>query len=349
MPRNNAGDTVLFDSIERLFDSALGPFQWRQSQLRREVTEADVDRINNAARAVLVGGGGLFIADTNRNTESGWQWKISLDNLRRIEVPLALFAVGYNQFRHAEQFSPIFNEHLQETVRKSVFVGLRNSGSIRSVQAHLPAELRDKIVYQPCMTTVLKHFYPAARLDRVQCGNDIAVNLAFDRRQRRFGKNEANILAEIAGALRHAVTKGYRLHAAVHAWDDDPMIEFFRRERIPVLIRRLNLDSAEEIVRFYSSMPLTIGMRGHAQMIPFGCGNAIFSIISHEKMRYFLEDIGHPEWGADVDDPHMRERIIAYLDDYALNRNAIVSSIAESQSELWAITRGNLDRIGEFL
>jgi hypothetical protein len=38
-------------------------------------------------------------------------------------------------------------------------------------------------------------------------------------------------------------------------------------------------------------------MRGHAGMIPFGCGTPIISLVSHPKMAYFLADIERPEWG----------------------------------------------------
>jgi Uncharacterized conserved protein len=344
--RNNAGDTVLFDSVERLFDSELGPFRWRLSQLRLEVKPDHVERINRSARAVLVGGGGLFTADSNPNPESGWQWRISLENLRQLQPPLILFAVGYNQFRNAESFNAVFESHLQETVRKSVFVGLRNSGSIERVREHLPEELHAKVTFQPCMTTVLNRYYPAARPQGRPDPRDIAVNLAFDRREKRFGTREEEVLSGIARALRHAISRGYRLHAAVHAWDDDPMVEFFRRERIPVVIRRLNLDAPEEVVRFYAGMPLTIGMRGHSQMIPFGCGNAIFSIISHEKMRYFLEDIGEPGWGADVQDPEMLDKIVGFIDRFEGAQDEIAESIAATQRELWEVTQANLRAIG---
>src|SRR5699024_7840787 len=55
--------------------------------LRREVDEAAVKRINATADAVVIGGGGLFLQDTNPNRLSGWQWKISPEALAALEVP----------------------------------------------------------------------------------------------------------------------------------------------------------------------------------------------------------------------------------------------------------------------
>ena len=349
MPRNNAGDTVLFDAVERLFDQEIQPFDWRLTQLREMVTKSDVARINEKAKGILVGGGGLFIADTNPNNESGWQWKIAKDDLEALKPPLILFGVGYNQFRGANGFPPVFGGHVTSTVEKARFIGLRNHGSIAGLKKHLPEGLHGKLTYQPCMTTVLNRYYPAAMHEVERPAKTIALNLAFDRRSERFGLEEEAILGRIATALKTLTEKGFKFVAAVHAWDDDPMIEFLHREGITAEYKRLNLDSPEEIVKFYKSMPLTIGMRGHAQMIPFGCGNAIFSIISHPKLAYFLEDVGHPEWGADVHDEDLAERIVSFVKGFEGAESGIRASIAAKQEEIWAITRANLGQIGSFL
>src|SRR3990170_967542 len=97
----NYGDTLLFETVRELFEGFAGgdAFEVVQSrQLRDPVTPRLVDFINENVDAVVVGGGGLFLSDTNPNQRSGWQWNISLDLLRRIEKPLIIFAVGNNRF-----------------------------------------------------------------------------------------------------------------------------------------------------------------------------------------------------------------------------------------------------------
>ena len=54
----------------------------------------------------------------------------------------------------------------------------------------------------------------------------------------------------------------------------------------------------------------SIGMRGHAGMIPFGVGTPIISLVSHPKLRYFLEDIGHAEWGLPIFEEHLGDRLV---------------------------------------
>ena len=76
------------------------------------------------------------------------------------------------------------------------------------------------------------------------------------------------------------------------------------------------MDKAVQIVHEYSKPRLVIGMRGHAQLIPFGCNTPILSIISHDKMQYFLDDIHHPEWGVDVKDEKFGTKLYNKAVDY---------------------------------
>ena len=55
---------------------------------------------------------------------------------------------------------------------------------------------------------------------------------------------------------------------------------------------------------------LVIGMRGHATMVPFCLGTPVLSIVSHPKMRYFLEDIGRLYWAFDAATPDLGERLL---------------------------------------
>lgn len=84
-----------------------------------------------------------------------------------------------------------------------------------------------------------------------------------------------------------------------------------------------------------------IGIRGHAGMIPFGCGTPIISLISHPKMAYVLSDIDRPEWGISVHDKNLAavltERALGLLDDHA----ASMADVHGRQQELWKVTEAN--------
>ena len=66
----------------------------------------------------------------------------------------------------------------------------------------------------------------------------------------------------------------------------------------------------ETILTYYQSIPITLGMRGHSQMIPFGMQNNIISLISHPKLKYFLDDIEQSEWGINIFSKNLTDEII---------------------------------------
>lgn len=345
-PANNAGDTVLFVALRALFDRSFGQQTWLREAVRKEHDNSFYDRINEAGKAIVVGGGGLISIDSRPGSPSGWQWALRREQIDRINVPIVLFAIGYNLFRGQPGLTSEVVDHLAATVERSSFVGLRNTGSIEKMKDFLPESAWDKLAFQPCMTTILRHYFPGLTPDHVAPDRkELALNLAFDRRELRYGKDEAAIMERVVSAMRQAVAKGWKVHIAHHAWDDDPAISVFRNSGVPVEIHRLNRSSAQEVVQFYARMPLTIGVRGHAQMIPFGCGNGIISLVSHEKLGYFLKDIGQPGWGVDIHDPELTDRLVHLIDDFDLNRDSQRQAIAEQQLRLLDITRQNLERL----
>lgn len=337
----NAGDTALFAATRLLFEERIGPQHWIKLPVRAPVRPTDVDRINRIAKAVLVGGGGLIIPDSVSASQSGWQWNIALADLNRLEVPLILSAVGYNAFHGQADFESKFSQHVTETVARAAFIGLRNKGSIRSLASHLPDHLASKLRFQPCPTTVLGKLLPQYA-QATTSGRLLSINLAYDRAERRFSGKVEECIAEIGDAAKHMVSMGWRISVAVH----DPRDRFF----LPLLYRcGLTFDVVDlaharlpEILAYYRNVDLTMGMRGHGQMVPFGLGGMIFTLSSHPKMNYFLEDIGRPEWGVDIRTPGFRDALIAGLESVTADPVSTRATIHDAQDRLWALMEENL-------
>ncbi|MFG3409600.1 polysaccharide pyruvyl transferase family protein [Streptomyces sp. NPDC048142] len=341
----NAGDKVLPEAVRSCFTADTGPDRWHQQHAHLLVDEATLERLN-ARRAVIVGGGGLFLPDTAPNGNSGWQWNIPDDVLARITAPLAVFAVGYNVFDGQRYRRERFTASLRALVERSAFFGLRNHGSVARVRELLPASLHEKVRYQPCPTTVARHLdprlaEPAAREDTV------LINCAYDRAGLRFGHDYGHFLAEMAGAIR-AVSASAEVRYAAHMPADERFVDDLRREHgltLPVEpLYRLSNDAVRDL---YRRARLVIGMRGHAGMIPFGCGTPVISLVSHPKLAYFLADIDRPDWGVSVHErslgARLAERARAMLEDHT----AAVADVHDRQRALWSVTRDNLARLRE--
>ncbi|MFC8417637.1 polysaccharide pyruvyl transferase family protein [Streptomyces coelicoflavus] len=341
--RENAGDKVLPEAVRQCFGTDTGPRRWYAQPVHRLVDEAALERLNER-RGVIVGGGGLFLPDTSPNGNSHWQWNVPDALLARLTAPLAVFAVGYNVFDGQRYRRGRFAESLRVLVERSAFFGLRNHGSIDRVRELLPASLRDRVRYQPCPTTVARHLVPELS-GPAERSDTVLVNCAYDRAGLRFGHDYGHFLAQMALALRSLRDRADVRYAA-HMPADERFVHDLRREHgIALPVEQLHAMSNDGIRGLFRRSRLVIGMRGHAGMIPFGCGTPILSLVSHPKLAYFLSDIDRPEWGLSVHDrdlgPRLAERASGLLDDHA----AAVADVHAAQEFLWKTTRSNIEEL----
>ncbi|MEU0771794.1 polysaccharide pyruvyl transferase family protein [Streptomyces albogriseolus] len=343
--RENAGDKVLPEAVRLCFGPDTGPRRWYAQPVHRLVDEAALEELN-ARRGVVVGGGGLFLPDTSPNGHSHWQWNVPDALLERLTAPLAVFAVGYNVFDGQLYRRTRFAESLRVLVERSAFFGLRNHGSIDRVRELLPAGLRDRVRYQPCPTTVARRLVPGWT-DPAERTDTVLVNCAYDRAGLRFGHDYGHFLGQTAFALR-ALRERADVRYAAHMPADERFVDDLRRVHgLTLPVEQLYERTNDDIRALFRTSRLVIGMRGHAGMIPFGCGTPILSLVSHPKLAYFLSDIGREEWGLSVHDrdlgPLLLERAAAVLDDHA----GAVADVHAAQRPLWEVTRANLGELRE--
>ncbi|GAB3262928.1 polysaccharide pyruvyl transferase family protein [Kineosporia babensis] len=365
-PHGNAGDLGLVDSVRRGFDleyeprprtglskSALKKPQsfprWWDVHVHQLFDEQRLAEVN-AGDGLVLGGGGLFLPDTAPNGNSGWQWNVPDEMLRRIRVPLVVWAVGYNTFQGQGFHGDRFSGALRTLVEKASFVGLRNSGSIERVREMLPAELAEKVSWQPCPTTVISRLGgPAWEIpgDLGEFG-PVLLNCAYDRSDRRFGDGYGRFLTGLRDWILVTRRRGAEVQYAAHCVDDENFVVDLRREHglsLPV-IPMYDMTVAQ-IHSTYRRASLVVGMRGHAGMIPFGCGTPIVSLVSHPKLTYFLADIERPQWGVAVDEPDLAARLGEVTGEILDDRAAVVADIDGLQQRLFQVTLENLASLPE--
>ncbi|MFD4524561.1 polysaccharide pyruvyl transferase family protein [Streptomyces sp. NPDC058470] len=337
--QGNAGDKLLPESVRLAFGPETTARRWHPVHAHRLFDEAALERVN-ARRGLVIGGGGLFIPDTMPNGSSAWQWNVPDELLSRIDVPIAVYAVGFNAFDGQSYRAERFRSSLSRLVERSSFFGLRNHGSIEKVRAMLPDHLHDKVRFQPCPTTVTRRLV-ADWQDPAEREDTILLNGAYDRAGLRFGHDYGYFLAQLAKAVPE-LGKLAEVKCVAHSLDDERLAFDLRREHgvsLPV-IPMYDFEN-DEIRAVYARTKLVIGMRGHAGMIPFGCGTPIISLISHPKMTYFLRDIGRPEWGVSVHDRDLAELLVERSRDLLDDHPKTVADVHGLQRELWTITQAN--------
>ena len=341
----NAGDIALYHLTQKLFEKFLGRQKFSNINIHKLITAKEVATFN-AAEFVLIGGGGVFLKDTKANANSGWFWNCPLPCLCKIKSPLIVFGVGYNRFRGQEEFDPIFRKHINAITRRAVFFGLRNNGSVGKIKGYLNKneKFHERLCMQPCPTTLLAKFYKTKKVKKRKV---MAVNIAEDRKAlRKVGIKLYNSVVNVA---KYAIKKGFAIEIVSHCpADRDEIVDIFKKNKVKHKIVKLEYAKVGTIIRYYKSISLAIGMRGHSQMIPFGVSTPFYSLISHDKLRYFLNDI-NCSWGAEISDANLESKIISHIDLVVENPKSIVSKINNERNRLWSITQANFVKIKELL
>ena len=97
---------------------------------------------------------------------------------------------------------------------------------------------------------------------------------------------------------------------------------------------------------FYANVTVAASMRGHGVMIPFGLGTPTISLHTHDKVRSFLKDIGHNEWGVEVshsDPTTLATQLNTTLEYIDSNRGKIADEIDAAQAALARHTQANME------
>lgn len=343
----NAGDTVLSQCVRKTINTEINN-GWDLIKITDPVSEKTIRKINNSSY-LLIGGGGVLLPDSNPNSLSGWQWAIDPEFWEHINVPVIVYAIGYNFFK-GQQNTDLFIKNLENLVKKADFFSLRNYGSIRKVKELLPSHLHHKICYQPCPTTIIRKLYP--NLSAKKNTKLIGINVAYDRYERRFGKNIYLILDQIALAMKQLEQQGYEIINVCHLESDRKFEISLDHRNVNYKTINLQYKLPHEVYQFYNKIELMMGMRGHAQMIPFGLNTKIISLGSHEKLKYFLEDIDALDWYIDVNDnPTMLADQIVKKFNLMMSsqKEEIEFKLIEKLDYLFDTTMSNLRSIGQFV
>lgn len=349
----NAGDTVLSKCVRMCFNKFFKVKGWNMIFTYDRVSRRMIDGINSTDM-LIIGGGGFFVRKT-REAEarmdgyktSGWQWGLSKERMTRVNTPIVIFSCGYAYFRGSQE-TELFRENVTELARRSVFFGLRNHGSIHAIQRILPEGLRSKITFQPCTTTIIRQLYGEYLPERREkSGKCVALNMAVDQPDKRYGKNKEAILQQTARAVKRIEDKGYKIFYTCHCEHDAFMLPYLTSENVHFEVRDFSYEiPPDAFIDFYGNMDIVIGMRAHSQMIPFGVNTEILTLGTSDQMLWFLEDIDASDWYVEMssDPAGLCDKILDRF-EYIHEQNPGVTRerLITQQKKLWDITQSNME------
>lgn len=312
--KGNAGDIVIPDAVMKELETIL-PIEdltWHPMNIRkRNWTQDNVDYVNTCDMAVL-GGGGLFLHDTVKDSASDWQWDISTELLKNVRGPLVVYAVGFNLFRGHREFKSVFKDSVNELIRKSVYFSLRHRGGIEKLKAYADPELHDKITFHFCPTLTFAPITMEEKQKYVK-KKTVGVLVAGDRPHLRH-KDLDTYISHISKVLEFLKKDGYKTYCIVHMVGDERIHGLLGKHFDDHIV--LGGTNNDFIYNVYKQMDFIIGDRGHSQLIPFSVGCKTIVPISHDKLKWFFEDVDMSEYGIEEDDPDLSEKIITLVKDF---------------------------------
>jgi hypothetical protein len=219
------------------------------------------------------------------------------------------------------------------------------------LQRYLRPDLADRVSYQPCPTTVASYLVPDLYVADLEPEKRVGVQVTFEPRNELAGYRQHQVYSQLLVVAKELRRQGYELDVISHGMADDTYHGFLAENGVTARLVRLDGENrgVYDGLAYYGRLPLTIGMRGHAQMIPFGMGNGIISVAARDKLRYFTEDIGHPELAIDPREGDWSTQVLDLVDAWFGDFVAARAGFEAVRAQLWHTTLANLAGISRTL
>ena len=302
-PKDNSGDFFLGPATQWEANNKLGEkVDWTYHSVRAKMDKATVQLVNQDFDVALIGGGGLLLPDANVNTESGWQWPISSQLISDISIPIYVVALGYNLFYGQKITMPnknnndenprmgaVFKQSLQTLVSHSHYFSMRHMGDIERLLEIIGEEYRRHIKFEFC--PVIDYIRKVHKVTS-NSGKYHAFELKDDRPWRRYeGTSQDKVYDVLKNYIQYLMDKGESVAVMSHDGSRS-FYNFLNRHDISVPLLDNSSKNQEKIIDNYRKVKKLYCTAGHSQMTAHALDIDYFSLISHDKLEYFLRDVG---------------------------------------------------------
>ena len=302
----NSGDFMIGIAYKKYFEEIViknkctfTDLDGRKSNL---FNDANIGKLNSFDY-ILVGGGGLILPDTNPNKLSCWQWSISSDNIVKITKPIYVLSIGYNLFFNQTMNMPsrtsnnedktrmnIFKKNISTLINKSKLFTLRHKQDVESLISIVGEQYRDKVSYEMCSTVwyVNKYWKPSINNSNEK---SYAIEIKDDREWRRYYKiGKEKYYKYLLNIVENHIKKGEKIVYLSHDGSKN-FYKYLQKNKVNIPILDNSIGNQNKILENYSKIHTIYCSAGHSQMISYGLGIKIISLVTHPKIRNFCDDI----------------------------------------------------------
>ena len=252
---------------------------------------------------ILVGGGGLILPDSSPNKISCWQWVISNENIKKINKPIYVLSIGFNLFfnqnmnmtsRNNSQEDksriPILKTNLITLINKSVKFSLRHKDDLEKLLLIVGENYRGKLEYEMCATIWYSKKYIKPKMT-LTTDKYIAIEIKDDREWRRYYKiGKTNYYNKLLIFVKKCISEGKKILYLSHDGSKNFYI-YLKQNKINIPLLNNSCGNENKIIDNYSKIHTIYCSAGHSQMISYGLGIKIISLITHPKIKNFCDDI----------------------------------------------------------
>ena len=307
--KTNSGDFMIGIATKKYFkevildnenDIEFVNLDCRNSKL---FNNTNIDKLN-LFDYIIIGSGGLILPDSSPNKVSCWQWVISKENIQKITKPIYVISIGWNLFFNQnmnmidrnnsiedKSRTPIFKDNISTLVEKSRHFTLRHKMDVKNLINIIGEKYNKKVLYEMCPTVWYVKKYWKSKLNNTN-EKYFAIEIKDDRQWRRYHKIGMKKYYEyLLNIVKTHVKNKEKILYLSH--DGSKSFYMYLRQH-NVIIPYLDNSCANEkkILENYSKIHTIYCSAGHSQMISYGLGIKIISLISHPKLKNFCDDIG---------------------------------------------------------
>lgn len=306
--KNNSGDFMIGIATKKYFQENIikeknikfTDFDCRNNNLYNNI---NIEKLNNYDY-IVVGSGGLILPDSGVNMISCWQWNISKENLKKIKKPIFVISIGWNLFFNQDMTMPsrenntgnpkrleIFKENIKTLIEMSKNFTLRHKSDVENLLKITGEKYREKVRYEMCPTV----WYSKNYLKPNMSNNDksFAIEIKDDREWRRYHKigKQKYYNWLLNNVIKKHINKGEKIVYLSHDGSKN-FYNFLKEKRINIGYLDNSVGNEKKILENYSKIHTIYCSAGHSQMISYGLGIKIISLVTHPKIRNFCDDIG---------------------------------------------------------
>ena len=260
---------------------------------------------------IIVGSGGLILPDSSPNKISCWQWVISTENIKKITKPIYVISIGWNLFFNQnmnmtdrnsnvedKSRTPIFKENITTLIEKSQYFTLRHKMDVNNLINLVGNKYNKKVLYEMCPTVWYVKKYWKPKINGVN-KKFFAIEIKDDRQWRRYHKIGIKKFYEY---LLNIVNTHIRNNENILYLSHDGSRSFYtylKQHNVNIPYLDNSCANENKILENYSKIHTIYCSAGHSQMISYGLGIKIISLISQPKLKNFCDDIGNKN-GIDI-------------------------------------------------